>query len=71
MGIMSPRIGASVLTKHVEPQKKTEAMQETAQALELGTSVWGSAHEFWIDAIILPEETRKVVCRAFSFLGKQ
>jgi acetyl-CoA carboxylase carboxyltransferase component len=68
ISFMSPPVGAAVLTKHVEPQKKIEALQETTKALELGASIWDSVYEFWIDAVILPEETRTVICHAFSFL---
>jgi acetyl-CoA carboxylase carboxyltransferase component len=68
ISFISPYIGASILTKHVDPEKKAEAMEETAKNLEVGASVWDCAYENWIDAVILPETTRKVVCHAFSFL---
>jgi len=54
----------------LKPEKKVEAMCETAKILELGASIWDSAYEFWIDAVILPETTRKIICHAFSFLTK-
>lgn len=69
ISFMSPQIGASVLTKHVDSRIKPEVIQETVKTLELGSSIWDLAYEFWIDAVILPETTRKVICQAFSFLA--
>lgn len=68
ISFMAPHIGASIFTKHVEPEKKLEAMQKMTKELELGASVWDSAYEFWIDAVILPETTRKTLCHALSFV---
>lgn len=69
ISFMAPHIGAAVLTKHVEPEKKAEALTKATEDLQRGTSIWDSAYEGWIDAIILPEETRSVICRALNFIA--
>ena len=68
ISFMAPEIGAAVLTKHVGPEQKEEAMKKTAAELSRGASIWEAAYEGWIDAVILPEETRKVICCAFGFI---
>ncbi len=70
ISFMAPEIGAAVLTKHVDPEKKADALKETAGRLKRGVSVWDAAHEGWIDAVILPEETRKVLCQAFCLVAE-
>ncbi len=69
ISFMAPEIGANILTKHVEPGKKREALEKTITKLERGASVWDAAHESWLDAIIDPRETRKVICHAFRLLS--
>jgi len=71
ISFMAPEVGAAVLTKHVEPEKKQEALKQTTLELSRGASVWDVAYEGWIDAIILPEETRQVICKAFKFITEQ
>lgn len=69
ISFMAPQIGAAILTKHVEPEKKIEARQKAAADLERGASIWDAAYEHWLDAVISPEETRKVVCQAFDYIA--
>jgi acetyl-CoA carboxylase carboxyltransferase component len=69
ISFMAPEIGAYILTKHVEPEKKKEALEKTVTELERGASVWDAAREFWLDAIIDPKEMRKVICHAFRLLS--
>ena len=69
ISFMAPEMGAGILTKHVDPEKKEEAMKKTAADIERNASVWDSAYEFWLDDIISPEETRKVICHAFKLLA--
>jgi acetyl-CoA carboxylase carboxyltransferase component len=69
ISFMSPKIGAYVLTKHIEPEKKKEVIEKTITELERGASVWDAAREFWLDAIIDPKETRKMICHAFRLLS--
>ncbi|MFH1625902.1 MAG: carboxyl transferase domain-containing protein, partial [Pseudomonadota bacterium] len=69
ISFMAPEMGAGILTKHVEPEKKEAAMKKTAADLERNASVWGPAHEFLLDDIIAPEETRKALCHALSLLA--
>ncbi|MEW6614836.1 MAG: carboxyl transferase domain-containing protein [Thermodesulfobacteriota bacterium] len=69
ISFMAPEMGAGILTKHVEPEKKEDAMKKTAADLERNASVWGPAHEFLLDDIIAPEETRKMLCHALSLLA--
>jgi acetyl-CoA carboxylase carboxyltransferase component len=71
IGFMAPEMGAAILTKHVKPGKKKEAIKKTALELYRSASVWDSAYEFLIDDIILPEETRKVICHAFDLLASK
>lgn len=68
ISFMAPEIGAYIFTKHVEPDKKKEAIKKSITELERGASVWDAAQEFWLDAIIDPKETRKVICHAFRLL---
>ena len=68
ISFMSPEVGATVLTKNFDPEKKKEALEKTAAELSRGASIWEAAYEGWIDAVILPEETRKVICHAFQFI---
>ena len=68
ISFMSPEIGATVLTKNVASEEKEEALKKTATELSRGASIWEAAYEGWIDAVILPEETRKVICHAFQFI---
>jgi acetyl-CoA carboxylase carboxyltransferase component len=69
ISFMAPEIGAYILTKHTAPEKKKEALEKTTVELERGASVWDAAHEYWLDAIIDPKETRKVICHAFKLLS--
>ena len=69
ISFISPDMGAAILTKHVENEKKTEARKNTAETLSKGASIWDAAYEHWLDAVITPEETREIVCRAISYIG--
>jgi methylmalonyl-CoA decarboxylase subunit alpha len=69
IGFMAPEMGASILTKHTEPDKRNEAIRKTAVELERSASVWDSAYGFYVDEIILPEETRSALCRAIQLLA--
>lgn len=68
ISFMSPVIGAAIFNKHTDQEKKQEALKMTTEELRRGASIWDAAHEFWVDSIIMPEETRKVVCRALDLL---
>lgn len=68
ISFISPDIGAAILTKHVEQEKKPAARKKTAENLSKGASIWDAAYENWLDAVITPEETRKVVCQAFNYI---
>jgi acetyl-CoA carboxylase carboxyltransferase component len=68
ISFMAPEMGAAILTKHTEPDKKEEAKRKVAAELRRSASVWDAAHENWIDAVIAPEETRKIICRAFEYV---
>jgi acetyl-CoA carboxylase carboxyltransferase component len=68
ISFIAPEIGATVLTKNVPREKKEEALNKTATELSRGASIWEAAYEGWIDAVILPEETRKVISHAFQFI---
>lgn len=69
ISFISPDMGAAILTKHVENERKPEARRKTAQELRKGASIWDAAYEHWLDAVIAPEETRKIVCQALSYIG--
>jgi acetyl-CoA carboxylase carboxyltransferase component len=69
ISFMAPQIGAAILTKHVSPESKVEALRKATADLERGASVWDAAYEHWLDAIIAPEETRRVICQAFAYIG--
>ncbi len=68
ISFMSPEIGASIFHKHTDAGTKQEAVKATIEELQREASIWDAASEFWVDAVIMPEETRKIVCRAFDFL---
>ena len=68
ISFMAPHIGAAVLCKHVDAVNKKEAIKLKTAELERSASIWDSAHEFWLDAVIAPSETRKVICEAFDYL---
>jgi len=69
ISFMSPNIGAAIFTKHVEQEKKLEAKMKKVEELSKGTSIWDAAYEHWLDTVITPEETRKVVCQAFDYIA--
>ncbi|MCE5256589.1 MAG: hypothetical protein LLF89_07065, partial [Spirochaetaceae bacterium] len=69
ISFISPDMGAAILTKHVEHERKSEARRKTAQDLSKGASIWDAAYEHWLDAVIAPEETRRIVCQAISYIG--
>ncbi|HBE44613.1 MAG TPA: hypothetical protein DDW17_03955 [Deltaproteobacteria bacterium] len=68
ISFMAPEIGAVVLTKNVDNEKKEDAMKKAITELSRGTSIWDIAYEGLIDSIILPEQTRKIICHAFQFI---
>jgi acetyl-CoA carboxylase carboxyltransferase component len=68
ISFMSPEIGAAIFNKHTEPEKKREALEATAEELRRGASIWDAAYEFWVDAVIMPEESRKIICHALDLL---
>jgi len=70
ISFMAPEMGAAILNKHTDPEKKMEAVIKTTAELRRSASIWDSAYEYWIDAVIRPEETRKVVCQALNFLAE-
>lgn len=45
ISFMSPEIGATVLTKNVDSEKKEEALKKTAAQLSRGASIWEAAYE--------------------------
>ena len=67
--LMSPEMGAAILTKNIDPAKRKDIKEELASKLMRKSSVWDSAYEGWLDAIIQPDETRKAICHAFAFLA--
>jgi len=69
VGFMLPETGALVLTKRVKPEEREEAIARTTKELTLGNSFWEPAYEALIDDIILPEQTRKVICQALDVLA--
>ena len=70
ISFMAPEMGAAILNKHTDSEKKPEAILKTTAELRRSASIWDSAYEYWIDAVIRPEETRKVVCQALGFLAE-
>ena len=70
ISFMAPEMGAAILNKHTDPEKKAEAVIKTTAELRRSASTWDAAYEYWIDAVIRPEETRKVVCQALGFLAE-
>jgi acetyl-CoA carboxylase carboxyltransferase component len=70
ISFMAPEMGAAILNKHTDPEKKAEAIIKTTAELRRSASIWDSAYEYWIDAVIRPEETRKVVCQALNFFAE-
>ncbi len=68
ISFMAPQIGAAILTKHAKPDQKAEALKKATADLERGASIWDAAYEDWLDAVIAPEETRRVVCQAFDYI---
>jgi len=70
ISFIAPEMGAAILTKHADPARKAQALQQARADLTKSASVWDSAYEYWIDAIIRPEETRRVVCQALDFFAK-
>lgn len=71
ISFMSPEVGASIFNKHTEPEKKREALKATTEELRRGASIWDAAQEFWVDSVILPEESRKVICQAFDLICRE
>ncbi len=68
ISFMSPEIGAAIFHKHTDAGTRQEAVKATIEELQREASIWDAASEFWVDAVIMPGETRKIVCRAFDFL---
>ena len=71
ISFMGPEMGAAILTKHIDPEKKQDAIKERTAELQRSASIWDSAYEFWVDALIYPEESRKVICHVLDLLVKQ
>jgi acetyl-CoA carboxylase carboxyltransferase component len=69
ISFISPNIGAAIFTKHIEQEKKLEARMKKTEELSKGASIWDAAYEHWLDTVITPEETRKVVCQAFDYIA--
>jgi len=69
ISFMGAEMGAAILSKHSDPDKKQEAIKQRTAELQRSVSIWDSAYEYWIDTVIYPEETRKVVCHALDLLA--
>ena len=63
-----PRMDINMSWSTTKP-KKNEEMKRIMEDIRRNASVWDSAYECWIDAIIPPEETRKAICRALSLMA--
>lgn len=70
ISFIAPEMGAAILNKHTDPGKKAEAVRRTTADLTKSASVWDSAYEYWIDAVIRPEETRKLICEALEYFAE-
>ena len=68
IGFLAPEAGAAILLKNYQSSDKNELIKKTATEFRNQASVWYTAGEDYIDAIILPAETRCHLCKTLDYI---
>lgn len=68
IGFLAPEAGAAILLKNYKGSDKSELIKKTAAEFRNQASVWYAAGEDYIDAIILPAETRSHLCKTLDYI---
>ncbi|MFZ5631532.1 MAG: acyl-CoA carboxylase subunit beta [Bacillota bacterium] len=69
IGFLAPEAGAAILLKNTKGDNKAAIIKKTAAEFRNKASVWYVAGEDYIDAVILPAETRSHLCRTLDYIA--